>query len=175
MLTGHLSHQVGLDADIWLTPMPDRELTRKEREEMSATNVVAKDRRDVDPAIWTPAHVAVIKAAAQDKDVERILVNAAIKKAVCRDAGKDRDWLHKVRPWWGHNYHFHVRIGCPPGSVNCKAQDPTPPGDGCGKELDYWFQEHILFPPPPKEPPKPRPEITMDQLPAECRQVLLAP
>src|SRR5512135_1206735 len=44
MLTGHASHQVGLDADIWLTPMPDRELTRTEREEMSATNVVAADR-----------------------------------------------------------------------------------------------------------------------------------
>ena len=27
-VTGHASHQVGLDADIWLTPMPDRELTR---------------------------------------------------------------------------------------------------------------------------------------------------
>jgi penicillin-insensitive murein DD-endopeptidase len=37
MLTGHSSHQIGLDADIWLTPMPGRELTRREREEMSAT------------------------------------------------------------------------------------------------------------------------------------------
>ena len=27
MLTGHASHQIGLDADIWLTPMPDRRLT----------------------------------------------------------------------------------------------------------------------------------------------------
>ena len=49
MRTGHASHQVGLDADIWLTPMPDRELTRLEREEMSATMVVAEDRKDVDP------------------------------------------------------------------------------------------------------------------------------
>ena len=55
MLTGHTSHQIGLDADIWLTPMPDHELTRQEREEMMAINVVAADRRDVDPAIWTPA------------------------------------------------------------------------------------------------------------------------
>jgi penicillin-insensitive murein endopeptidase len=31
MLGGHASHQVGLDADIWLTPMPNRELTREER------------------------------------------------------------------------------------------------------------------------------------------------
>ena len=57
MITGHASHQVGLDADIWLTPMPDRELTRAEREEMSATMVVAEDRKDVDPKVWTPAHV----------------------------------------------------------------------------------------------------------------------
>ncbi|MBI4274163.1 MAG: penicillin-insensitive murein endopeptidase [Rhizobiales bacterium] len=175
MLTGHLSHQVGLDADIWLTPMPNRELTRTEREEMSATNVVAADKRDVDPKIWTPGHFAVIKAAAQDAEVERILVNAAIKKAMCREAGKDRDWLHKVRPWYGHDYHFHLRIGCPDGSTNCKAQDPTPAGDGCGKDLDYWFQDKILNPPPPREPPAPRPQITMAQLPPECRQVLLAP
>ncbi len=53
--TGHASHQVGLDADIWLTPMPERELTRKEREEMSATMMVAADRKDVDPNVWTPA------------------------------------------------------------------------------------------------------------------------
>ncbi len=30
MLTGHASHQVGLDADVWLTPMPNRQLTRLE-------------------------------------------------------------------------------------------------------------------------------------------------
>src|SRR5215813_10065971 len=62
MLTGHASHQVGLDADIWLTPMPDRELTRVEREEMLSTMVVAENRRDVDPQIWTSAHVNLIKA-----------------------------------------------------------------------------------------------------------------
>ena len=90
MRTGHASHQVGLDADIWLTPMPDRELTRQEREEMSATMVVAEDRTDVDPKVWTPAHVDVIRAAAKDPQVARIFVNAAIKKALCREAGSDR-------------------------------------------------------------------------------------
>src|SRR5262249_11928718 len=105
MLTGHASHQVGLDADIWLSPMPSRELTREEREEMSATDVVAADKKDVDPKLWTRAHAAVIKAAASDPEVERVFVNAAIKKALCRDAGTNRGWLHKVRPYWGHNYH----------------------------------------------------------------------
>ena len=114
MITGHASHQVGLDADIWLTPMPNRELNRVEREEMSAVNMVAADRRDVDPSVWTPGQLAVIKTAALDPRVERIFVNAAIKKALCRDSSPDRAWMSKVRPYWGHDYHFHVRLYCPP-------------------------------------------------------------
>jgi penicillin-insensitive murein endopeptidase len=175
MLTGHASHQVGLDADIWLTPMPKTPLSREEREEMSATMVVAEDRKDVDPKVWTPGHFAVIKAAAEDPKVERIFVNAAIKKALCREAGKDRAFLHKVRPWWGHDYHFHVRIGCQADSPECKGQDPAGETEGCGHDLDYWFKDSILHPPPPKEPPKPRPPLTMADLPPGCRQVLLAP
>jgi penicillin-insensitive murein DD-endopeptidase len=175
MLTGHTSHQVGLDADIWLTPMPKTPLSREEREEMSATDVVAEDKKDVDSKIWTRSHFAVIKAAAEDPKVERIFVNAAIKKALCREAGNDRGFLHKVRPWWGHNYHFHVRIACQPGSPECKAQDPATDAEGCGKDLDYWFSPGVLHPPPPKEPAKPKPPIAMADLPAACRQVLLAP
>jgi penicillin-insensitive murein endopeptidase len=186
MLTGHASHQVGLDADIWLTPMPQRELTRREREEMSAIMVVARDRKDVDPNVWTPAHAEIIKAAAQDPQVERIFVNAAIKRALCRSPDTDRTWLRKVRPMWGHDYHFHIRMSCPGDSSDCRPQDAVPPGDGCDKSLDWWFRDAIINPkkaPPPKEPkvakpktkPKPKPQITMADLPAACRQVLLAP
>jgi penicillin-insensitive murein DD-endopeptidase len=173
MLTGHASHQVGLDADIWLTPMPDRELTQFEREEMSATMVVREDRKDVDPKVWTPAHLKVIKAAAEDRLVQRIFVNAAIKKALCREAGSDRAWLSKVQPWWGHDYHFHVRISCPPDSPDCKGQSPRPPGDGCGKELDHWFTEAALRVNVDAAPPRAGPRLS--ELPAACRHVLLAP
>jgi len=175
MITGHASHQVGLDADIWLTPMPNRELTRFEREEMSATMVVASDRRDVDPKIWTPAHTALIKAAAQDHDVARMFVNPAIKKALCREAGTDRAWLSKVQPWWGHDYHFHVRLNCPADSPDCKPQPARPTDDGCGKELTNWFTDEILHPKPDPKPPVPRPGPKMAELPPACRQVLLAP
>ncbi len=174
MLTGHASHQVGLDADIWLTPMPNRELTRKEREELSATMVVRADRKDVDPSVWTPAHGAIIKAAAQEPQVERIFVNPAIKKALCREAGHDRHWLTKVRAYWGHDYHFHIRIKCPAGDRDCKPQG-TATGEGCGKDLDHWFTEAILHPKPSPIPPQPRPPLKMADLPAACRQVLLAP
>jgi penicillin-insensitive murein DD-endopeptidase len=176
MFTGHASHQVGLDADIWLSPMPSRELTRAEREEMSATMVVAEDRRDVDPKVWTPGHFAVIKAAAQDSLVQRIFVNPAIKKALCRQAGSDRAWLEKVRPWWGHDYHFHVRIRCPGDSPACKPQPPAGGGDGCsGKDLSYWFTDAVLHPKPSPVPEAPRPGKPMSSLPPACRAVLTAP
>jgi penicillin-insensitive murein DD-endopeptidase len=174
MLSGHTSHQIGLDADIWLTPMPERELSFDERERMSPTRVVAPDREDVDPEVWTPGHAAVIRTAARHPDVERIFVNAAIKKALCRDAGPNRAWLQKVRPWWNHDYHFHVRIRCPADNPDCHGKPPAPVGDGCGEELDWWFTDAVLHPKP--EPPHPpKPPIKLVDLPPACRQVLVAP
>ena len=172
MLTGHNSHQIGLDADIWLTPMPNRELTRREREEMSATMMVAADRKDVDPEVWTPAHTEIIKAAAKDPIVERIFVNAAIKKALCREAGNDRSWLHKVRPYYGHDYHFHVRIKCPADSPDCRPQDPVPAGEVCGNDLDHWFTDAILYPRPSPIPSTPKPPLTMADLPRSAAGAL---
>jgi len=176
MLTGHASHQIGLDADIWLTPMPDHRLSTDEREFMSAVNMVAPSRLEVDPKVWTHSRTELIRTAAEDPGVERIFVNAAIKKALCREAGSDRAWLAKVRPWWGHDYHFHVRIYCPPDNPGCEPQPPPGPGDGCGHELDHWFSAAILHPlPPPTQPAKPKHFLTMANLPAACRQVLMAP
>ena len=173
MITGHASHQIGLDADIWLTPMPARELSKGERENMSAVNMVREDQLDIEPGKWTPAHMALLKAAAEDAAVQRIFVNPAIKKAMCRDAGRDRAWLHKVRPFYGHNYHFHVRLVCPKGEDACQDQDAVPAGDGCDASLDYWFSNAVLHPKPNPDY-KPKPPLTLSQLPAECREVLVA-
>jgi penicillin-insensitive murein DD-endopeptidase len=174
--TGHASHQIGLDADIWLTPMPDHMLSREEREETSAVMMVRDDRLDIDPKVFTAGHLAVIRDAAQEPAVQRIFVNPAIKKALCREAKGDRSWLSKVRPWWGHDYHFHIRIKCPPGNSECKGQPDQAEGEGCKPaDLAYWFKDSVLHPKPPKEPPKPAHGITLAQLPSACRQVLAAP
>jgi penicillin-insensitive murein endopeptidase len=176
MFTGHASHQVGLDADVWLTPMPDHVLSREEREDMSAVMMVRPDRLDVDPHVFTPGHLAVIRDAAEEPTVQRIFVNAAIKKALCREAKGDRNWLSKIRPMYGHDYHFHIRIKCPPGSTDCESQPEPAASDGCSADdLAFWFKDSIIHPKPPKEPPKPRPPMTLAQLPAACRQVLAAP
>jgi penicillin-insensitive murein endopeptidase len=177
MFTGHASHQVGLDADIWLTPMPDRQLSRNEREEMSAVMMVRDDRLDIDPRVFTPGHLMVIRAAAQEPAVQRIFVNAAIKKALCREARGDRHWLSKVRPMYGHDYHFHIRMKCPPGGgVECQGQPDPPTSEGCSAgDLAYWFKESTIHPKPPKVPPKPKPPMPMSALPAACKAVLNAP
>lgn len=172
MRTGHASHQVGLDADIWLTPSPARELTRDEREKISATMMVRTDRTDIDPSSWTPQHWTVVRTAALDPRVERIFVNAAIKKALCREATGNRAWLAKVRPYWGHDYHMHVRISCPKDSADCRPQEDIPGGEGCGSELDWWFSDAVLHPKPSKEPAKPKPPLTMADLPDACAAVL---
>ena len=170
LLAGHTSHQVGLDVDIWLTPMPAHAFTRLEREEMMATMVVAANRKDVDPKVWTPAHAALIKAAASDPRVTRVFVNPAIKKALCREPGDDRAWLGKIQPWLGHDWHFHVRLGCQPGSPDCEPQPPRDAGDGChSKEMERFA--NVVLP----EHSTPHAGPTMAKLPAACREVLHAP
>lgn len=171
MLTGHASHQVGLDADIWLKPMPDRRLRRKERESMSAVSMLAEDHLSVDPEVWTKAHVRLLKRAASYDEVERIFVHPAIKKALCEAADSDRGWLRKMRPWWGHHYHFHVRLKCPPGQAGCRDQSPPPAGDGCGAPLDYWYRL-LKAPPKPDKDKKEEPPMTLADLPAACRRVV---
>lgn len=176
MLTGHASHQIGLDADIWLTPMPDRRLSAKEREELSAVSMLGPDKLSVDPSVWTPQHARLIKRAASYPEVERIFVHPAIKKALCEGAaqgGADRSWLSKVRPYWGHHYHFHVRIDCPKDSASCKPQPEPSRDDGCGKEVQDWLAL-LAKPPKPAKPQPPKPPITLAQLPGECRAVLHA-
>jgi len=176
MLTGHASHQIGLDADIWFTPMPNRRLSETEREEMSAVTMLGQDQLSVDPQRWDEPRARIIMRAAQSPQVERIFVHPAIKKALCDGAGNmgpDRAWLSKVRAYWGHHYHFHVRMGCPKDSANCKPQPPPPGDDGCGAELADWFKRISAPPKPVTGPPKPPPPpMTLDRLPAECRVVL---
>ncbi len=182
MTSGHASHQVGLDADVWLTPMPDRRLTEKEREDLSATSMLAADDISVNPKVWGDGQVKIIKRAASYREVERVLVHPAIKKALCEAAGTDKGWLAKVRPYWGHYYHMHIRIGCPSGSSGCTSQPPPPGGDGCGAELKDWIK--LVTPKKPStepkreaKPAKPDPKkkpITMADLPADCRSVLAA-
>jgi len=172
---GHKSHQVGLDVDIWFMPMPDRVLSKGERENILASNVVAADGKHVNDKAWSPADVAFIRTAAEQPEVERVLVNAAIKKELCRvESQDDRSWMSKVRPWYGHDNHIHVRLKCPADSPNCRAQPPVPGGDGCDKSLDHWFTDSILRIKIPEFGGSSA-GLKLKDLPAACTAVLNAP
>ena len=114
-----------------------------------------------------------VRAAAKDRRVARIFVFPGAKVAMCDAAGRDRDWLRKVRPWWGHHYHFHVRLSCPRGSQGCEDQAAPPSGDGCDDARRWQAELLNPSPPDPNAPPvRPRPDLTLADLPAQCSTVL---
>jgi penicillin-insensitive murein DD-endopeptidase len=170
-VTGHASHQIGLDADIWFTPMPDRRLSTSERDNMAAGSIVAAGGDDVDRTVWGPQYHRLIETAAHMPELGRLFVNAAIKRALCEETpAAERAWLRKVRPWWRHDDHFHIRLNCPPGQPLCQNQEPPPPGDGCN-ELASWFTEEAKHP----KPPRPEKPLLVSQLPPQCAAVAAAP
>ena len=174
MLSGHRSHQLGLDVDIWMRPADRLTLSRADRESLSSISL-RRARGAYTNANWTRQHHEIIKAAAQDPRAARIFVFPGAKVRMCNDEKGDRAWLRKIRPWWGHHYHFHVRLHCPDGARGCVNQAPPPPGDGCAGAQE-WV-DNILDPPPPDPdapPPKPRRELTMADLPRQCVSVLQA-
>jgi penicillin-insensitive murein endopeptidase len=172
MLSGHASHQIGLDADIWLRPATNLNLSVAERENISSVSL-RKQKGAFINENWTPQHEAILKAAASDPRVARIFIFPGAKVQLCKTATGDRSWLRKIRPWFGHHYHFHVRLACPKGAEGCIDQAPPPPGDGCA-DAQAWVN-NILNPPPPDpnaKPRKPRPELRLADLPMQCAEVL---
>jgi penicillin-insensitive murein endopeptidase len=168
----HRSHQNGLDVDIWYwlpKEAQERRLGRDEVEGWTAPSMLTPDHQDLDLARWTSLQVEMLRLAASYDEVDRVFVHPLIKKALC-DQERDREWLHKLRPWWGHDDHMHVRLRCPPDDDRCVSQKPVLPGDGCGEDLDWWL-EAIAAPPStaPRSPP------SAPILPVACWAVLRAP
>ena len=172
MTSGHASHQLGLDVDIWMLPPKRLNLSRSEREKISSISMRRSNGAYVNSS-WTRQHHDILKAAAKDPRVARIFVFPGAKVQMCKDEKGNRAWLRKVRPWWGHHYHFHVRLNCPRGARGCVNQDPPPAGDGC-KDADQGVHD-ILHPKPPDPnapPPRKRREYVLSDLPQQCAAVL---
>jgi penicillin-insensitive murein DD-endopeptidase len=183
MTSGHASHQIGLDADVWWLPPHRLDLTRSERESISSIPVRSADQRSVTEN-WTPSARALLRAAALDTRVDRIFVAAAVKIEICKSAtAADKVWLRKVRPVAGHDTHFHIRLRCPKGATACETQSPTVTelsngGDGCDDTLMWWVTDYLNppkasdTPPEPEEPKRGPRDYTMADLPAQCANVL---
>lgn len=188
MTSGHASHQIGLDADIWWLAPERLNLSRQEREDISSIPMRSADQRSV-TGNWGPKARALIELAASDPRVDRIFVAAAIKIEICKTAtASDKKWLQKLRPVAGHDTHFHVRLKCPKGARMCETQKPavsslSKGGNGCDDTLMWWVTDYLNPPKPGKTKPKdddaprkkgPR-EFTMADLPQQCQDVLVSP
>lgn len=160
---GHASHQLGLDVDIWLQ-LPQQRWSAQQLLYPQAIDLVSASGKQVNQH-WQPDIGQLIRLAAEQPQVTRIFVHPAIKQALClANARDDRQWLHKVRPWFGHRAHMHIRLACPSNNPDCQPQVEPPAGDGCGSELASWFLP--AKPQPPQSKPLPPP------MPLRCQQLL---
>jgi penicillin-insensitive murein endopeptidase len=124
--SGHASHQTGLVVDVaYAAPQNGKAPS------------VLDPKKQRPGRLFSTKVQQLLKMAVTDVRVDRIFVHPAIKRALCESSG-DHGWLHKLRPWWGHHDHFHVRLTCPEGNGECKAQPTLPDGDGCA-EVAWWF------------------------------------
>lgn len=186
MTSGHASHQIGLDADIWWLAPQRLNLSAEERENLSSIPMRSADQRSVTEN-WGPKAQALLQLAASDPRVDRIFVAAAIKIEICKTAKpSDKKWLQKIRPIAGHDTHFHVRLKCPKGARLCETQKPTVSqlskgGDGCDDTLMWWVTDYLNPPKTQKKPKDDAPEkkgprqFTMADLPKQCHDVLASP
>lgn len=164
---GHRSHQTGLDADVWFDLNPKLHLgANSNRSNVSAYSLLSTISDGLNYQLWSDSHAQMLKTAATQPAVDRIFVNARIKQELCQTTRGDRSWLHKIRPWYHHEDHFHMRLACPPDSPSCIRQKPIPLGDGCD-ELTWWLKKTPDPVSPIKPPPPPKPVM-----PAECRSLV---
>lgn len=154
--THHASHQTGLDVDIWFAKKQG--------------SVLDDSQKKLNPEIWGKDKITLLKTMAEFPKVQRILVHPVIKKELC--ALTSEKWLHKIRPWWGHDDHFHVRLYCPQDSPNCVAQEEPSEGTDCGSEaLEWWFSEEAEAMRLGKIK-KARPDTSKQVLPQKCLEIL---
>ena len=166
---GHFSHQMGLDADVYLDLSPHPRLSDAERDALAPPRLVRDDGRGVVAERWSARQALLLRLASEMPGVDRILVNPAIKRQLCQDATGNRAWLRLIRPWYGHASHMHIHFKCPADQPQCvTGPPPPPPGDGCDASLQWWF-EQLDHPPPAAPAAKP---AAPPALPAACRAIL---
>ena len=166
--SSHGSHQPGLDVVIsfdFATPKKTQyELTHPD-------DIYIVDTKNRPTSYFNQDRATLIYLAAIDPRVERIFVAPGIKKRMCQlylDKDMDLTWLSKVRPWFGHRGHMHVRLGCPKDSPYCVKQKPNPVLEdyGCGYEVDSWIDPSIV----PKSSKPKKPQVKPKKvIPKQCK------
>lgn len=167
---GHSSHQTGLDVDIWFEKIGEQGLTDKQREGLETHSLVDAKKGEVSQ-YWSTYYRDLLYASAQYPQTERIFVNPVIKAHLC-ETESDKDWLYKLRPWFGHDSHFHVRLICPKDQKNCTPQAPVSKSSGCDADLNNWIKDQQDLALGIKKPYVSKGSQPAKILPAMCREIL---
>jgi penicillin-insensitive murein DD-endopeptidase len=169
MPSGHASHQIGLDVDIWLKPSYNRIFSDRQRETLSSISHVTP--KQTMRTSWTQDYTDFVLRAANYKQVARIFVNPAIKKRICEhttDWHKNRKVLAKIRPWYGHDAHMHIRLKCPKNDTYCINQPEPNQHHGCsGSDIDWWFTDEAINP----KVTQPIHQKTFKDFPLRCQKL----
>ncbi|MCK5898766.1 MAG: penicillin-insensitive murein endopeptidase [Methylococcales bacterium] len=162
---GHRSHQSGLDADVWFNLKPESYTNlNKQRSNLQQPSMLTRNKKGLN-SLWTDQHRQLLKLAANIPEVDRIFVNPRIKQDLCKTVTGNRQWLQKIRPWYHHDDHFHIRLHCPQSSPDCIKQAPLPAGESCNASLAWWFVKH-----PPTVAKKTKPKKRY--MPSACKPLL---
>lgn len=130
----HASHQNGLDADIVYLTKNGRLQSQNAPywEEDFVKNSVVNNN------FHTERNFKLFKFLVIEKQVDRIFVDAAIKKLFCQYAktnnlkdAESQETLRRLRVEKLHSTHFHMRLKCGPNDYSCKSQAAIPAGNGC--------------------------------------------
>jgi penicillin-insensitive murein DD-endopeptidase len=133
-ISGHASHQNGLDVDIAYFRLDHREQDPQAVDGFQESFV---KEGQVTENFDTIRNWETIKLVVSTGRVNRIFVDAAIKKAMCLhaeslgEAAEKTETLRRLRVWPQHDDHFHLRLTCPTRSPECVPQEEPPAGSGC--------------------------------------------
>ena len=176
MLTGHASHQVGLDADIWLTPMPqDTALARGARGDVrhqcGGRRQEGRRSEDLDA-----------RACGGDQGGRRRTRRSSVSSSTRRSrrrcaatpATTARGCTRCARGG-GTTIISTSASAARPEARNARPRIRRPRARAAARSSTTGSSRRSSIRRRRRSRQKPRPPITMADLPAACKQVLLAP
>lgn len=133
-ISGHASHQNGLDADVAFLRL---NRTEQDPESTSGFHESFVHNGFLTPNFDLARNWAYAKLLVATGRVQRVFVNEVVKRGLCAYVAAqggletERETLRRLRVIRGHTDHFHVRVTCPAQSPDCAPQEEVPADPGC--------------------------------------------
>jgi penicillin-insensitive murein DD-endopeptidase len=133
-VSGHVSHQNGLDADVAFLRVDQTEQDAS-RTDGFRESFVNKGRLTANFDLrrnWDYAKILISTGR-----VQRLFVGEVVRREMCNyvrsigELGSEAETMRRLRVVAGHTDHYHIRLTCPQNSPNCRSQEEVPAGPDC--------------------------------------------